>query len=565
MSAIEDILALAAREKAAARAISDSADSEVVWSSPPANGHAVIPAGIEDSSYGLAALEDECAKVAAAPEGTRNATLNTAAFKLGQLIAAGKLSEPTALFNLTSAARMTGLEMAEISLVLRGDESGGLAAGAARPRAAPFVASAPVLTVASVDDYVEPVEHTSWWLRDLGAVIEGSEREPGPEHLYRDDGQALFYRGKVNGLIGESESGKTWVALLAVAQALRAAETVLYLDFEDSAAGIVGRLRDLGVSEAELLAGLAYIDPAESLHFAAQADLDAVLALHRPGLTILDGFNAAMTLLGLDLLSNKDATVFAQRLLKPLTATGSAVVYVDHLPKNHNDVIAKGGIGAQAKRAMTTGCALTVEVLAEFGRGMTGRLRLSVDKDRGGYVRAASTGAKGAGVAVLISHPDGTVEVSIEGPDLRPAEDREPWRPTHLMEAVSRYLETVAGAVSGKAIEEGVRGRREHLRLAVAALVEEGFVGRESGPRGAVLHRCEKAYREVDLAPILTSPHLAPTSPGANSNDLAPPPPSLRGGRGQRGEVDSMTSPSKNGASWTTDDDSDEPEPWWQK
>lgn len=261
-------------------------------------------------------------------------------------------------------------------------------------------------------DESEPPQRTSWWPRDLSGVLSGDDPEPAPEFLHRLDGVPLFYRGKVNGLIGESESGKTWVALLCVLQCLQASTRVLYLDFEDTAPGIVTRLRLMGATDADL-AHLAYIGPDEALSLQAKADLSEAVQATPPDLIVLDGFNAAMTLLGLELTDNTDATRFSQWLLKPLASTGACVVYVDHVPKN-KDARGKGGIGAQAKRAMTTGCALAVDVLEPFGRGMTGRLRLTVDKDRPGHVRAASIGASKAGEAVLTSKDNGSVVVEIE-------------------------------------------------------------------------------------------------------------------------------------------------------
>lgn len=63
---------------------------------------------------------------------------------------------------------------------------------------------------------------------------------------------------------------------------------------------------------------------------------------------------------------------------------------------------------------MTTGCAINVDVVEPFGRGMTGRLRLTVDKDRPGHVRAAALEAKAIGSAVLTSGADGSVTVEIQ-------------------------------------------------------------------------------------------------------------------------------------------------------
>jgi hypothetical protein len=275
----------------------------------------------------------------------------------------------------------------------------------------------------TVDDSPER-ERTSWWPRDLTGVIQDHETEPEPTHLTRGDGPAMFYSNRVNGLIGESESGKTWVALHATSQELAQGKPVIYLDFEDSAPGIVTRLRKLGCTDKHL-SHLTYIAPDESLSLPAKQDLGEALAQAHASLVIVDGFNAAMTLMGLDINSNNDATQFAQVLLKPIAATGACVIYVDHVPKSR-EARGKGGIGAQAKRAMTTGCALTVTVTEPFGEGQAGRLHLTVDKDRPGKVRARSYAAKHAGDVVITPHGK-DIRIAIQPSDAtieRSSEDR---------------------------------------------------------------------------------------------------------------------------------------------
>lgn len=306
-----------------------------------------------------------------------------------------------------------------------------------------------------------------------------------PDHLYRTTGHTLTHN--------------TWLLLAAVVQQLELGHAVLYLDFEDTADSVVARLLALGV-DPELLgpdAGLFhYIAPDESLHTLAAEDLADVLARADYVLIGLDGVNAAMTLLGLDLGSNTDATRFSQVLLKPLARTGAAVVTVDHVGKDKENR-GKGGIGAQAKRAMVTGCALAVDVLAPFGRGQTGKLKLTVDKDRPGHVRGFAENSKNAGIAVLESGSNGSVRVRIDVPGGTLSAPSGPFRPTAMMEKISRLLSTTDGDLSGKAIEDGVEGRAVTIRAALDRLVEEGYVSRHSGPRNAVLHRYEKTYREM--------------------------------------------------------------------
>ena len=332
-------------------------------------------------------------------------------------------------------------------------------------------------------------ERSSWWPKMLD--LNNTEEEPGPVFLTRDDGFNLLYRGKVNGLLGESESGKTWVALHAVQQCLAVGQRVLYVDFEDSARGILGRLRALGSIDFHLK-NLVYAQPDEGLSQEAASDLYESLSTFEPDLVIVDGVNAAMTLLGLDLNSNTDATKFSQSVLRPLKKRGAAVLTIDHVPKSKEN---RGSyaIGAQSKRADIDGAAFAVEVLAPFGRGQNGELKLTVTKDRPGHVRAFALNAKVAGIAHLRSHGENQVRIAVV-----PVGGNGTFRPTNLMEKVSKLLEASASPLSKNAVESGVEGKRESVRAAAQILINDGFIEVENGARNSLLLRLAKPYREAD-------------------------------------------------------------------
>lgn len=88
------------------------------------------PSSRPTSAYGRNALLAECGRVAVAPSGERNDTLNRAAFSLGQLVAGGVLDVDDVIDSLLVAAERCGLEMQEA----RNTIASGLRSGAARPR-----------------------------------------------------------------------------------------------------------------------------------------------------------------------------------------------------------------------------------------------------------------------------------------------------------------------------------------------------------------------------------------------------------------------------------------------
>ncbi len=94
--------------------------------------------------YATAALNDEAARVATAAVGTRNDTLNRAAFNLGQLVGSGLLDRDQVVAALTRAAADAGLAPAET----RRTVTSGLAAGTQTPRRPPAPA-APATSLAT--------------------------------------------------------------------------------------------------------------------------------------------------------------------------------------------------------------------------------------------------------------------------------------------------------------------------------------------------------------------------------------------------------------------------------
>lgn len=352
---------------------------------------------------------------------------------------------------------------------------------------------------------LEPAEteRTSWWPCGLDATLDNDEPEPAPEFLTRSDGHGTWYRGRVNGIIGPSESGKTWVALHGLAQAVHAGHRVTILDFEDTERGVIGRLLALGLSPEQIRDHVAYIAPDEPFHpyLPTGRDLHEHLDQWKPDVLLLDGFNAAMTIQGLELMSNKDATSFFQQILNPLADRDITVAYVDHTPKDKANE-SSGGIGAQAKRSMTKGCTLRVDVIKPFGKGQEGRLRIIADKDRQGFVRGVSAPSKmghWVGDVTVHSTADGDVRITFDPPEgFDPERPEQPatFRPTVLMGRVSTWLQDHPGAGRNEVID-GVTGNEKHVKTALRVLVEEGWVTIEKGRNNKSLHTFVAPFNEL--------------------------------------------------------------------
>src|SRR5690606_1608419 len=176
---------------------------------------------------------------------------------------------------------------------------------------------------------------------------------------------------------------------------------------------------------------------------------------------------------------------------------------IDHIPKNQENRT-KGGIGAQAKRATITGSCIAVSVEEPFARGRSGRLLLSVDKDRPGYVRAAANAVQDWATAVVSANSDGTLSIVFEEPE-EVSTKGVPEELEHAMRlAIMRYLQRVREEegetmdVSQNEIERNVTGNSERKREALVWLVNNGYVTRERRGR-SLRHRWGQHYPEDRL------------------------------------------------------------------
>lgn len=107
--------------------LSDQADSPYDNAKPSDRS---TPTAGRAQAWAQAALEAELEKMRAAAKGSRNFTLNGCAFKLGQLVGGGILSESEVADQLSNCARLSGLDDDEIKRTL----ASGLRAGRRSPR-----------------------------------------------------------------------------------------------------------------------------------------------------------------------------------------------------------------------------------------------------------------------------------------------------------------------------------------------------------------------------------------------------------------------------------------------
>ena len=349
------------------------------------------------------------------------------------------------------------------------------------------------------------------------ALLAGTVDRPKPTvgllTLCADDAAgALFYSGRVNGVAGESGCGKTWTALLSAVQVIAGGASVLYLDLEDDATGVVARMLDLGADPEAVADLFAYVHPEERLSPAAWQTLNGLLEDLSPALVVVDSTGEGLALEGANPNADDEVARWFRLLPRRVARhrTRPCVVVLDHVVKA-DDGTGLWPIGSQRKRAAIDGSQFMQRLRTPFDKNSPGSAVLICAKDRHGHYRP------GARVAELVINPgtdaDGKPVVQADlialGSGIVGASGAgRPFRPTVLMETVSRHLENHPGPAdrTGRQIREAVKGKNETIRDALDLLVSERYVTTEAGSRGATVYTSYRPYREADEAGNRSTP-----------------------------------------------------------
>jgi len=217
-------------------------------------------------------------------------------------------------------------------------------------------------------------------------LLRGGLQLPTPDVLPFSDDFCLFYSSSFNLIYGDTESGKTWLCLAAVASVLQDGGTATIIDLDHNGApALIGNLIKLGV-DTEVLQEPARFRLSEP---GDRTDLVEVVqdqAVANPDVVVLDSLGEILPLFRANSNSADDFTAVHAEIIKPLTRDGASVLVVDHLAKNA-DSRNFGPTGTAAKLRAIDGIAVRVDAERQFTPGAGGTAKLQVQKDRYGGVR----------------------------------------------------------------------------------------------------------------------------------------------------------------------------------
>jgi RecA/RadA recombinase len=222
---------------------------------------------------------------------------------------------------------------------------------------------------------------------DVRKLLQDGLQLPLPDVLPFSEDFCLFYSGSFNLIYGDTESGKTWLCLAAVASVLNDGGTATIVDLDHNGApALIGNLIKLGV-DIEILEDASRFrlsEPGDGLDLKEVVQDQLVV---KPDVVVLDSLGEILPLFRANSNSADDFTTVHAEVIKPLTRNGASVLVVDHLAKNA-DSRSFGPTGTAAKMRAADGIAIRVTAERQFTPGSGGAAKLQVYKDRYGGVRS---------------------------------------------------------------------------------------------------------------------------------------------------------------------------------
>jgi hypothetical protein len=254
------------------------------------------------------------------------------------------------------------------------------------------------------------------------------------------------------------------------------------------------RLREMGATDDEL-GHVFYIEPETP---ASKEIVEDLVTTWTFSLVVIDAAAGAYSLQALDDNKRADVETFARIYVHSFWLREVATIVVDHVTKKANS---RGAFAIGSERKVGgADVHLGFEIPLPIKRGGRGLYKIVTHKDRFGHLNRPR-----AADLELRSDPD-THAISWTFRQPEPTTETTAWQPTHLMEKVSRFLEKQADEVTRGRVETGVVGTAKFVRLALDALITDGYVEETAGIRGSRPVRSLKPYREATPSDPVATP-----------------------------------------------------------
>lgn len=353
-------------------------------------------------------------------------------------------------------------------------------------------------------------ERGSWYSQDEQASLETITRilhDPPPTASIA----GWLYPGSTCTVFGEPDSGKSMLLAATTARIVNDGGEVLWVDYEMGEPRVVRRLLAFGLTPNQISKNVRRV------HYpSGPPPLELIDAYAGITAAFFDGFTGLLGAYQGSSNSDNDVDNVYTSILRPLAATNTSVLSLDHVTKDKENR-GRWAIGSQRKIGAPDS-AYVFDVVKKFRPGEGGKARLKSSRDRDGVLDVIEF-TLGPTLTWRLEDTTNT------GPGY--------FRPTGFMERISIYLEAQARGATGHQIELDVKGSNDARRKALKILIDERYVNAEKGEKNSIVNTSIKPYREAsETTNSPSSPLLASSSPKASTNSSSPssPPPFYRGG-----------------------------------
>ncbi len=353
----------------------------------------------------------------------------------------------------------------------------------------------------------------SWDPVDLGPAIRGDKAVPEPNLLTMSSGEGLFYRGRVNGIHGDSGTGKSMICCYAATQVLEAGGSVLWIDYEDvNEASLVERLQMMGAEDETIEAQLVYLAPQAPARSKALLTLSWLVEDHAFDLMVVDSVGEAFGVEGIDEDRDRPVAEWMRQVPRFLAESGAAVVVVDHSTKSKDNALFPSG--SKRKRAAISGASYFAHANLPMTRELGGLVSLKCAKDRHGHYQRGKDIAQFRLEIGFI----GMVAVSLDPATTSDADPR-------ILAVIPKIVEFVKGygkPASKNVIEAGVKAKAAAglKRAALDAAVDLECLRRTKGARGALLHEYIRDFDPETDGAAFTGQAAEATSTDLDSDEV---------------------------------------------
>jgi hypothetical protein len=312
---------------------------------------------------------------------------------------------------------------------------------------------------------------------DLRPYLEGTKVRVQADCLTMTDGRSLLHKARLNGVHGDSGTGKSWLMALLIRELISAGEVAMLVDLEDTADPLIDRLRQLGVADQQIVGQLVFFNPDDPFNDTNVARLIGWIDQRNATHMIVDSVGEAFSLEGVNENLDVEVAPWLRRVCRRIiAATAAGITLVDHGTKSAEKPLDPSG--SKRKKAAITGTAWLMTSDEPFTKATGGRATLTCAKDRHGQYRRGDRVARFVmGAVDAFGHSTLTLTALHTLPVPAGAVDPDDEKRRKARQEIDRVMRAARKPLARSEIAERSSGvGMTFVRAEILALIDDGIL-----------------------------------------------------------------------------------------